>query len=458
MADFVCTNVSQLNTAMSNATQGDRILVRGPGGGGSTGYYQTTNDLGSGPSNRSAGGFSFGHSGTSGSRITLMRYPGDAQPTLANRPSGSSAYFAFPTITFGGNDYCTVDGLKIDGSVFMFDTGSYSGSTTMSGGGIGNWVTNNEIIEGWETIASGGDGNWSGVRVEWQRDAIIRNNYIHDINATGNCNNQSSMCGVKLFSGHTALVEYNSIKNVLGTSQRGGIDDKQDSFFNTHRYNWIENVGACPLGGNQQSSPSAPAGTGTQWYGNVCICGDADSAHMFKWESGPMNDQQIYNNTCYIGTQTIVIPDDVDGGLVLAQGDAQDGLKLFNNIYYITNVSGSFPSNMSCYANIFTGGGLCDYNHYHRTTSQWRSGGTVTSSLATWQAAGFDTSGHVTSGDPLFTTNGSNFHLGGSSPCLGTGRTGGTSGGSAVDKGAYFNGITSVGHGAAAPQNFRLGV
>lgn len=436
MADHVCTTVGQLNTAFANAVAGDNILPRGVEGGGS-GYYQTTNSPGD---VRTDGGFHFANSGSSGNPITLKPYPGDTVPTLSNRPSGSTSYFAFPTITFGQHSYITIDGIKVDGSIYVFDNATFTVTgTAMSGGQTGNIIKNCEIWEGWETIAAGGDGNWAGIYGCGQTFLLLQNNYIHDINGTGNCNNLSSMTGIKLFSCIDTITEYNTVYRVIGYSQAACLDDKQDSIRNTHRFNWFEDVSTGPRIQNQSSNGGASPATGTKFYQNVIILGNYNG-RAFTHEDGPVTDYEFYNNTILVQAGSVV-PGSDDGIVYSANGN--NGAKFYNNIFY----SPTSSKNMASYAAIFGGSGLCDYNHYSDTTLDFRHGATTYTDLAAWQAV-FDA--HASSGSPVFTNLGSLIlTLAGGSPCLNTGKVGGVSGGSNVNKGAYLTGSEQIGYSAA---------
>lgn len=433
MADHVVTTVAELNTALAAAVAGDNILVR-------AGYYQTTNDTTGVSEVRENAGFHFSNSGTSGNPITLKPYPGDAVATLANRPSGSTAYFRFPTITFGLHSYITIDGLKIDGAIYMFDNNTFSMSgTSMTGGQTGNTIKNCEIWEGWETIASGGDGNWAGIYGCGQTFALIRNNYIHDINDTGNCNNLSSMTGIKLFSCIDTITEFNTVRRVVGYSQAACLDDKQDSIRNTHRFNWFENVATGPRIQNQSSSGASGA-TGTKFYQNVIILGNYNG-RAFTHESGLLSDYQFYNNTIVV-QQGSVAPGSDDGMVYAPTTD--DGATFYNNIFYSPTAS----RNMAAYTAIFGGGGLCDYNHYSDSSLNFRYGATDYADLAAFQATGFEA--HPTSGDPGFTNLGALIlTLAGGSSCLNSGKTGGVIGGSNINKGAYLTGSEVIGYSAS---------
>lgn len=434
MADHVCTSVAQLNTALAAAVAGDNILVRGVEGGGS-GYYQTTNDTTGVSEVRVNAGFHFSNSGTSGSPITLKKYPGDTTPTLSNRASGSTAAIPFPTITFGENSHIVVDGIKVDGAIFVFSTtGTISGST-MSGGRTGNVIKNCEIWEGWETTANGGDGNWSAIRGEKQTFLLVQNNYIHDINDLGNCNNPSSMCGIKLFKSIDSTVEFNTILRVHGYSQAACIDDKDASIRNTHRYNWIEDVATGPRIQNQGESA-----VGTRFYQNVIILG-AYNGRGFTQEDGAITGYEFYNNTIIV-TAGSVEPGADDGMVYASQFSPGVAGKMYNNIFYST----TSYKNMTAYASIFSSG-ICNYNHYANAALPFRYGATNYANLAAIQGV---IEANASSGNPLFTSLAlKNYILSVGSPCINTGKVGGISGGADVNKGAYITGTEIIGYGGA---------
>lgn len=447
MADHVCTTVGQLNTALANAVAGDTIYPRGVEGGGS-GYYQTTNDTTGVSEVRVNAGFHFANGGSSNSnRITLKAYPGDSRPTLSNRPSGSTAYFRFPTITFGAHSYITIDGINVDGAIFPFtdqNGGVWSVTgTAMTGGSTWNIIKNCEIWEGWETIASGGDGNWAGIYGCGQTFLLLQNNFIHDINLTGNCNNLSSMTGIKLFSCIDTITEYNTVYKVIGYSQAACLDDKQDSFRNTHRFNWFEDVSTGPRIQNQSSSGAASAATGTKFYQNIIILGNYNG-RAFTHEAGAISDYEFYNNSISLMAGSEV-PGSDDGLSYAGNNDypttaGYGGAKFYNNIFY----GPTSNKNLAAYAQMFASGGLCDYNHYSDSAKDFRYYLTTYADLAAWQAV-FDS--HASSGDPLYTNPSSQIlTLQVGSPCLNTGKVGGVSGGANINKGCYLTGVEQIGH------------
>jgi len=455
VADHVCTTVGQLNTAFANAVAGDNILPRGVEGGGS-GYYQTTNDTTGVSEVRINAGFHFANSGSSGNPITLKPYPGDTPPTLSNRPSGSPSYFRFPTITVGANSYITIDGIKVDGAIYVFSDqngGSWSiTGTTMTGGGTRNIVKNCEIWEGWETTANGGDGNWAGIFGCGQTFLLLQSNLIHDINGTANCNNMSSMTGIKLFSCIDTITEYNTVYKVIGYSQAACLDDKQDSIRNTHRFNWFEDVSTGPRIQNQKSGAGASAATGTKFYQNLIFLGNYNG-RGFTHEAGPITDYEFYNNSI-VAMLGSVLPGSDDGVAYAGNDDypataGYGGAKFYNNIFYGPTSS----KNLAAYAQMFASGGLCDYNHYSDTTLDFRYYLTTYADLAAWQAV-FDA--NATSGNPLFTNaSGQILTLEAGSPCINTGKVGGVSGGANITKGCYITGSEQIGHVAppADPTN-----
>jgi hypothetical protein len=135
----------------------------------------------------------------------------------------------------------------------------------------------------------------------------------------------------------------------------------------------------------------------------------------------------------------------------------------YNNIWYLGGSASlvelcalaiSVDGSGTAYADVI------DYNCYGPSSMQWvtqtgygypYSGGgyTTHTSSAAWQGAtgGDDTTHSLFATDPSFTMAGSGaarFQLAGGSPCIGAGRAGGSSGGAAMDMGAWA-GVTQVG-------------
>lgn len=98
---------------------------------------------------------------------------------------------------------------------------------------------------------------------------------------------QSSLSAINLYTCIDSTYEYNTVLNAIeasGGSHAGGIDDKQDSIRNVHRYNDFKRVQNCLRFQNQRLLGNA---TGTQAYGNFCRLGSASGiGYAVEFEDG----------------------------------------------------------------------------------------------------------------------------------------------------------------------------
>lgn len=439
MATVSITNATQLQNFMNTASPGDRGEV-------APGDYVTSNN-GSGQEPRMFGGFTWGVSGTAQNPIVLTRAPGAAMPRLNNRPFASSTWFNWPTMTFGDEDYITIEWMHIYGSLCVRTESASIVNGALVNGGQGIRLKHCELERGWE---ASGDGNWAPLRIDYYNGTIIQNCYVHDTVVDAGIAEGSSTAAVKLFAGLNTLMEFCTVANTDATTNCGGIDDKDSAIGSTYRYNWCEGL---PRGNRIQNQGTAA--NNWRMHNNVVIVDNGGSS--FVQEAGQITEYQLYNNTfiAKAGSQA----SGVDDGMIYA-GDTDSGAKVYNNIYYgVTN-----DHNLTMYdSDAFSGGGLLDYNHYFRSNRIYRyslsSPGNL-ANLAAFQAStGLET--NATTGDPGFVDQANNdYHLAPGSALrlsANAGHVGGTSGGAEVFKGAYNDTVKGVGHGAMAPENFRLG-
>ncbi len=422
---------NSIQSAFDDATTpGDHVLI-------DDGTYDCTSD-GSGDSDTDGGCYVKG-SGTSTDPIVITFATTARGPVIRNASTSTPTLYSQannPTITFSGREYITIRGLTIQGSLRAFNPDFVN----LAGLKNGYVIEGNEITRGW---GDPDDGNWHGVWIDGCRFSSVRGNYIHDItNSLTGAGLQSSLSGIKIYSCIDSTYEYNTILNaypVSGESHAGGIDDKQDSIRNIHRYNDIKGVQNCLRFQNQQVLGNA---TGTVAYGNLCRLGAASGVrYAVEIESGGFTDLAVYNNT-FAGAWA--------WGVHFTTSVAAAGLSLYNNAF-----RGPWST-----ANIDTDGGAnvgtdawttLDYNFYYDANYRPRS--SVYSSLAllvageTYEDHGCEvavTAACVTGW--LFTNEGSDVYtLQAGSSLKNAGRTGGTSGGSAVDVG-YTGATSCVGH------------
>jgi len=388
-------------SCFSAVRAGDTCLIK-------NGTYITSTN-GNDPS--VSGGFSVGASGTASAPITIKNYPGHS-PLLANCAVSQTTYCSRPTITAPSREYVIIEGLRIHGGVWI-----YGVSETLNQGSRGMIFRNNEIDTGWGEVD---DGNWAAFFIDGQSGAQFANNYLHDIYVPSGGGQQSSGGCFKLYYNNDVVIENNTCSHVnIPNSQAGGIDDKAHGMRNIHRYNWIQDVNTCIRVNNQIGSTPV---SGVKIYGNVCI-GAAGTARPALRLTLQIGDLEIYNNTLY----------GFAGGVMTEEGPISN-VRLYNNVF--ANLT---DNNLELYSMSTS---TYSYNSYSPSAASpkyyWLTGWQNT--LANFQAAsGLDaTSNEV---DCQLASPGSDFHLRSGSVCAGTGRVGGTSGGAAVDRGAY--GVTS---------------
>jgi hypothetical protein len=418
-----------LQSCFSAARAGDTCYIK-------NGTYTSNNQAGD-PSE--TGGFSLANSGTSSAPITIKNYPGHS-PLLQNCPSSATSYSqcANPTITAFQRSYFVIEGLRIRGGIWLYGPG-------MSNHARGVVIRNNDISQGWGEVD---DGNWAAIFVQDQTGARIVGNNIHDVSVITGGGQQSSGSCIKLYQNADSVVEYNTCRRThIAESQAGGIDDKAEATRNIHRYNWIEDTPMCVRVNNQLNS------TGVQIYGNVCIGSNLSSGTNTCFRLITLiNGIDIFNNTCYnyrIGLE------------MMQEGGSISNARVYNNIF--SNIT---DNNVEAYQDPT----LLDYNAYWPTAStpRYRLGGTWRNTL-TDVVNGTNFDDRSREANCGFVVAGTDFRLS-SSVCVGQGRTGGSSGGSVVDLGAY--GVTTcvgstcqggasappppTGGAPASPQNLRI--
>lgn len=423
---------NDVQSAFTDATTpGDHVLI-------GDGTFDCASD-GSGDADFDGGCKLAGSGGTSGNPIVITYATTPRGPVIRNTNTASPTTYTQvnnPTLNLTGRSYVSVLGLTIQGSIRVYN----SPPTPIGSLALGLVIEGNEITRGW---ADPSDGNWSGIWLEGCRFSSVRGNYIHDItnNFTG-AGSQSSLTGIKLYTCIDSLYEYNTVLNaydISGESHAGGIDDKQDSIRNTHRYNDFKGVENCLRFQNQQAIGNA---TGTVVYGNLCRLGAAAATrYAVEFEDGSFTDLTIYNNTFAGGWQW--------GMHFTNSTHPAQGLRVYNNAFRGTfaglNIDTEGGSNVT--TNAWT---LLDYNFYPDRNYRPRSS-THTARSAMFSAEGFEQHGcevgidAACSGWGFTNEAGDDYTLTAGSALRNAGRTGGTSGGSAVDIG--YTGVTScVGH------------
>ena len=164
------------------------------------------------------------------------------------------------------------------------------------------------------------------------------------------------------------------------------------------RYNWIEN--------NDNTGINELGSQGAHYYGNVIIGDNPSAAGIYIDHDGlgTIPDSiEVYNNTFY---------GDFNYGINIDSNTSGHIIK--NNIFYVTSGYLIYISSGSS--------GSFSYNLYYRTggyTNAWSVPGSTPDSLVQWEATAY--AADEESGDPLFTTNGTDFTLGIGSPAISAG-------------------------------------
>lgn len=449
-------SVDNANTGWAAVcTAGDTLWIRAKADATETIASNNNDDA------RWHGGLKVPCSGTSGHPVAVRAFAGEIGK-LANGPVGcTSATCDNTTLSTAEHNYVEIgsaDGLwsatnhlEIRGMLAARGLDVFTLSSGVK-------VTGVELTQGWDD-----DGNWSPLRLENLSAPYVAHNYIHDVSLTpdglGNCAqypdhcNASSGTGIKLFTAINSIIEYNSIYRVCtaancGTrgvtpSQAGGIDDKQDSNGNTHRFNYIEDVNVCLRIENQNALLSSASGT--RFYGNVCVrknaMADGDGRGAWVLADGPISDVTLDHNTA-------------DGFPIVLFGK---GTVTASGVHWHDNLSGRISGaapllNINDDVSTFARSAFnadTDYNVYD-SDADFSVDGTVTTLSAWASALGSGKESHSSeAATPCggFTTGSdTDYHLTGS--CTTASSTGG-------EVGAY--GVTScVGHlcsagGAPAP-------
>jgi hypothetical protein len=374
------------------------------------GTYLTTNN-GSDPNDD--GGFVVMNSGTAESPIVIRAYPGHS-PLLANCLPELGTYCPRPTISAPGRTNVVFACLRVHGGYSIQGSFDYTGGVvTPYGEGI--VIRGSEVTQGW---GEQGDGNWFGIWLGQQNGAHLHHNYIHDISVQEGGGQQSSGSCVKLYHNTGSIIEYNTCRTVtIPETQAGGIDDKAQAIDNIHRYNWIEDVPTCIRVNNQLESH------GVQIYQNVCIAGQDSSAGLKLLTT--INGIDVHHNTF----------DGFSMGLMVSGSEGPvANARLFDNIF--ANI-GMQHLEAYGYAPV-----VHDYNAYSAGVG-FLFGGEWYANLAELQAA-TPLDHHSQTVDCQLD---SDRRLSPGSACIGAGSSDGTPSGSAVDLGAYVDGIDCLGHG-----------
>ena len=242
---------------VQNMSGGDTCLIK-------NGTYSRAGDQGYIP------GFNFCRTdgslnGTASQYTTIKNYPGH-KPKIcatadcaANPPSPAIGVFE---VSAGSPScgYVSFQGLEVQGAIE-----ARTGWGTAPSTGVHHVeIAYNDLHGGFDC-----DGNYSMVRLEAANHLYVHHNYIHDMDNGGGCGYNSSAAGIKLFVNSDTRVEYNTI---VGNSYMVfGVDDKDDSVRNIHRFNRISNTAAAAFRLNAQTASFGEKPADTEIAGNLIL-------------------------------------------------------------------------------------------------------------------------------------------------------------------------------------------
>jgi hypothetical protein len=353
----------------------------------------------------------------------------------------------------GTSSYITVDGITINGNNIggggsnviahlLAFWGNFSITNASAASETGITVQNCEIYNVKTTTHAGGQ-NSALIWFEGCHHCLVQNNLLHDATST-DVTDMDHVHAVEEYGCHDNQFLNNTFYNCST-----GIEDKQGCTGTVVAYNYFYNVGN--FGGGQSAvfegfdgyfgNPNTgPAPINYVLRHNIVDgCGPLHLADLnTSFIAQPLN---IYNNTIY---------DTRSGATVGWQcyATAASLLTYYNNIYYSTvGTGGGAGKNGKLVTGAPSTLVTLDYNRYFQGsanyTNMWGDNTTAFNTLATWQTH-TGTEAHSSTGDPVFSApivsgSGPNkFKLGGASPILAAGRTGGP-------MGAWDTGVTQIG-------------
>jgi hypothetical protein len=335
--------------------------------------------------------------------------------------------------------YITIDGLTVTnnyGAAVVIGTAGPTSDTSNASKMPGVVVQNCEIYN--INLTGGPTGsNVPALVCGALLAPLISNNKIHDVVA--NNGDEHNVCGMQLWGCANGTIQFNTIYNAVNSIYIKNLGNRNNSV----RFNYCQRGTTSPGQGGDaiQVDDIGPPGTDTYFNNNV-LYADAAGAAPIGPDFQPAFSCRVhfYNNTIYVNATQGTCQIFSIGPLV----------SYFNNIFY--RVGGtSYRGDLD-----FNQGGLAliDYNCYFNSSFACglsapgtQSGPAIYNSLSTWKAATGGESHSITA-NPMFTGTGAYaaaMQLAGGSPCIGAGRSDGTSGGSPCDMGAWGNGATQVG-------------
>jgi len=388
-------------TAMANAVAGDTVYFRG-------GTYKLSYDL----VNHSDtfywynGALNPAHSGTSGSPIVFMAYPGELPILDVATVSGNDNAKA---LGLNSNSYITFDGFKCiaDGGAKMGGISIMGNDAQSNPVGI---IVRNCIIDGGTTIITTTD-NREPLRIEKVDNTIVENCIIYNARQVNEWHNTSAL---KMYDNNYLTIRNNEIYNTSNGIYLKRNNNHVNVYNNYVHDNYMGGFVAIYLT-NQSSNISL--------YNNVFSNNSYSSFGIDSDETtSRSNDFIAYNNTFYNS------PNALSSGYT----DSGHGAVVFNNIFY-SIASNTFTSKRDISL-------LKEFDHNNlgssfKVTTNIYGSSDVYTSLSSWQSSselesgGSPGSGSLAS-NPGF-TNGSgtmsqldDFRLASNSPSKGAGRNG----------------------------------
>ena len=331
--------------------------------------------------------------------------------------------------------YVTIDGL-------VFQNPPASGHNVILGGSnnsspqMAGWVVQNCTFNSQNFSAMESGNNGSAIDMCGAVGAIIRNNYLYQFTGQGGATNGGHVTATQQWFSSGVLYEYNTC---IGPGFYGKETGNSGT---TIRYNYVDNTGWSQVFCVEDfvGETNTPTGSATYIYNNVFV-GASDMRPTLGGSTYLPDPFYCYNNTFYVQN----IPDAESTSIIIRV--VPGGVTWYNNIIYMA-ASGDFHA---C-ANR-DGVKVWDYNCYY-ATSGYQYGyyptdttvgpPTIMSTLAALVAVLTVTTSDahtLNATNPALVSPGSqgasNYQLSSGSPCIGAGRTGGSSGGSPVDMGAW---------------------
>jgi hypothetical protein len=356
--------------------------------------------------------------------------------------------------------YITIDGLRLSGvrsTPLAFGQGPGTGYQN-----VGIVVQNCELFDCSDILYGTAAGNYASVQFFNCTGALFQNNYVHNCAAfsANSSANTGHLSAALTWCCKDTLLQYNTC------IETGGFYGKEGGTQGTIiRYNYVQHLGNAGGEGVVNCTGYAAGGmTGTtQIYNNIFYT-NADGFRLvpnlaYNAGQGWSTPLHIYNNTV-IWTSPYVT-----GLEMFAQPgtSAVGGFQFYNNI-----MAGPAQTNEGTTTLNFAAPGVVGYNLYQTATQRWYltsdSSGSSASPVATATSLSAAQSAYRAGGGPgtfeqntvissqtiaqLFTQSGTNaarFTLAAGSNAIGAGKSNGTSGGTAVDIGAWGNGATQIG-------------